>query len=46
MAEAVAAVGEHEIVSVVTRGSVEVLGLDVRDDVAVIIKSTEVMIAR
>jgi molybdopterin-binding protein len=46
MAEVVVEVGEHETVSVVTRGSVEELGLDVGDDVAVIIKSTEVMIAR
>jgi molybdopterin-binding protein len=46
MAEVVARVGEHEIVSVITRGSVEDLGLAAGDDVTVVIKSTEVMISR
>jgi molybdopterin-binding protein len=46
MAEVVVSVGEHEIVSVITRASVEELGLGVGDDVTVVIKSTEVMISR
>jgi molybdopterin-binding protein len=46
MAEVVVRVGENEIVSVITRGSVEELGLTVGDEVTVVIKSTEVMIAR
>jgi molybdopterin-binding protein len=46
MAEVVVGVGEHEIVSVITRGSVEQLGLAVGDEVTVVIKSTEVMISR
>jgi molybdopterin-binding protein len=37
---------EHEIVSVVTRTSVEELGLAEGDSVTAIIKSTEVMLAR
>ena len=46
MAEVVVQVGENEIVSVVTRTSVEELGLAEGDSVTVIIKSTEVMLAR
>jgi molybdopterin-binding protein len=46
MAEVVVSVGEHEIVSVVTRRSVEDLGLSVGDAVTAIIKSTEVILAR
>ncbi len=46
MAEVVVRVGEHEIVSVVTRTSVEELGLAEGDAVTAIIKSTEVMLAR
>jgi molybdopterin-binding protein len=46
MAEVVVRVGEHEIVSVITRGSVEDLGLAAGDDVTVVIKSTEVMVSR
>jgi molybdopterin-binding protein len=45
MAEVVVAVGYHEIVSVVTRQSVEDLGLAEGDQVTAIIKSTEVMLA-
>jgi molybdopterin-binding protein len=45
MAEVVVAVGDHEIVSVVTRQSVEDLGLAEGDQVTAIIKSTEVMLA-
>jgi len=46
MAEVVVRVSENEIVSVVTRTSVEELGLAEGDSVTVIIKSTEVMLAR
>jgi molybdopterin-binding protein len=46
MAEVLVQAGEHEIVSVITRGSAEELGLAVGDEVTVVIKSTEVMIAR
>ena len=46
MAEVVVQVGENEIVSIVTRTSVEELGLAEGDSVTVIIKSTEVMLAR
>jgi molybdopterin-binding protein len=45
MAEVVVAVGDHEIVSVVTRQSVEDLGLAEGDEVTAIIKSTEVLLA-
>ena len=45
MAEVEVAVGEHRIVSVITRRSVEELGLAVGDSVTVVIKSTEVMLA-
>ena len=46
MAEVVVSVGENEIVSVITRTSAEELGLKEGDEVTVIIKSTEVMLAR
>lgn len=46
MAEVVVSVGEHEIVSVVTRTSVEELGLAEGDAVTAIVKSTEVMLAK
>ena len=46
MAEVVVQVGENEIVSVVTRTGVDELGLAEGDSVTVIIKSTEVMLAR
>jgi molybdopterin-binding protein len=46
MAEVVVKVGENEVVSVVTRTSVEELGLSAGDEVTAIIKSTEVMLAR
>jgi len=46
MAEVVVQVGDHEIVSVVTRTSAEELGLAEGDQVTAIIKSTEVMLAR
>ena len=46
MAEVVVQVGEHEVVSVVTRASAEELGLAEGDEVTAIIKSTEVMLAK
>ena len=46
MAEIVVSVGEHEIVSVITRASAEELALAEGDEVTAIIKSTEVMLAR
>ena len=46
MAEVVVRVGENEIVSVVTRTSIEEFGLAEGDSVTAIIKSTEVMLAR
>ena len=46
MAEVHVQVGGNEIVSAITRGSVERLGLKVGDDVVAIVKSTEVMIGK
>jgi molybdopterin-binding protein len=46
MAEVVVAVGGLEIVSAITRGSAEQLGLKVGDELTAVIKSTEVMIAK
>lgn len=46
MAEVVVKVGEQEIGSVVTRTSVEALGLSEGDEVTAIVKSTEVLLAR
>ena len=46
MAEVEVAVGEHRIVSVITRRSAEELGLAEGDAVTVVIKSTEVMLAK
>lgn len=46
MAEVVIAVGDHQIVSVVTRHSAEELGLAQGDTVTAIIKSTEVLLAK
>jgi molybdopterin-binding protein len=46
MAEVTVDVNGQELVSVVTRKSVESLGLSEGDDVLVVIKSTEVMLAR
>jgi molybdopterin-binding protein len=46
MAEVVVAAGGLQIVSVITRGSAEQLGLKAGDRVTAIIKSTEVMIAK
>ncbi len=46
MAEVEVAVGANQIVSVITRRSVEDLGLAVGDEVTVVIKSTEVMLSK
>jgi molybdopterin-binding protein len=46
MAEVVIAVGNLEVVSAITRGSVEQMGVKVGDKVVAIIKSTEVMIQK
>ncbi|PZA06468.1 MULTISPECIES: molybdopterin-binding protein [unclassified Meiothermus] len=45
MAEVTVRVGEHEIVSAITRTAAESLGLEPGKAVIVVIKSTEVMIA-
>jgi len=46
MAEVVVDVSGNELVSAITRGSVERLGLTGGDRVTVIIKSTEVMLGK
>ena len=46
MAEVVVDVAGHEVVSAITRGSVESLSLSAGDQVTVVIKATEVMLAR
>lgn len=46
MAEVEVSVGEGTIVSVITRRSVEDMGLAVGDTVTVVIKSTEVMLSK
>lgn len=46
MAEVVVDVGGNELVSAITRTSVESLGLKEGDRVIAVIKSTEVMIAK
>jgi molybdopterin-binding protein len=46
MAEIVVTHGDIEIVSVITRGSAEGMGLKVGDEVTAVIKSTEVLIAK
>ena len=46
MGHIVVQVGENEIESVITRRSVEEMNLKVGDEVAVVIKSTEVMIQK
>ena len=43
MAEVSLQVGDNEVVSVITRASAERLGLKVGDQVAAIVKATEVM---
>lgn len=46
MAEVTVDIGGQEVVSAITRSSVERLGLQVGDAVTVIIKSTEVMLGK
>ncbi len=46
MAEVIVDVAGHEVVSAITRSSVERLGLKTGDSVTVVIKSTEVMLAK
>ena len=46
MAEVVVAVGKLEIVSAITRGSVDQMKIKAGDEVVAIIKSTEVMIQK
>ncbi|MER3484140.1 MAG: molybdenum-pterin-binding protein [Meiothermus sp.] len=46
MAEVIVDVAGHEVVSAITRGSAEGLGLQEGMTVLVVIKSTEVMIAK
>ena len=46
MAEVVVRVGDTEIVAAITRGSAESMHLQVGDQVAAVIKATEVMIAK
>jgi molybdopterin-binding protein len=44
MAEVIIKVGPFEVVSAITRGSAESLGLKVGDQVKVVIKATEVLV--
>lgn len=46
MAEVVVDIGNHQIVSEITKSSVERLGLKQGDAVTVIVKSTEVMLGK
>ena len=46
VAEVVVKAGEIEIVSVITRGSAEHMGLKAGDTVTAVIKATEVLIAK
>ena len=46
MAEVRMAIGEQELVSIITRSSAERLGLSIGDTVFAVIKSTEVMIGK
>lgn len=46
MAEVLLSIGDQELVSIITRGSAERLGLAVGNEVYALIKSTEVMIGR
>ena len=46
MAEIRLAIGDQELVSIITRGSVERMGLKAGDEVFAVIKSTEVMIGK
>ncbi len=46
MAEVRVRVGDQDLVSVITRASVERLGIKVGDEVVAIIKSTEIMLGK
>ena len=46
MAEVLLRIGDQELVSIITRGSAERLGLRIGDEVYALIKSTEVMIGK
>jgi molybdopterin-binding protein len=46
MAEVLVDVGGQEVVAVITRGSVENLSIQEGDDIVVVIKATEVMLAK
>jgi molybdopterin-binding protein len=46
MSEVTVDVGGQELVAAITRGSAESLGLAEGDDVTVVIKATEVMLAK
>ena len=46
MAEVLLRIGDQELVSIITRGSAERLGLKVGDEVYALVKSTEVMIGK
>lgn len=46
MAEVHVQVGQQELVSVITRGAVDSLGIRVGDDIVAIIKATEVMLGK
>ncbi len=46
MAEVVMAVGDIEVVSLISRISAEKMGLKVGDKVTAVVKSTEVMVAK
>lgn len=46
MAEVLLRIGEQELVSIITRGSAERLGLAPGDEVYALVKSTEVMIGK
>ena len=46
MAEVIASVGDQEIVSAITRASAESLNLQRGDDVIIVIKATEVLVAK
>jgi len=46
MAEVLLRIGDQELVSIITRGSAERIGLRIGDEVYALIKSTEVMIGK
>lgn len=46
MAEVIAQVGQFEIVSAITRASAEAMNLKAGDNVRIVIKATEVMVAK